>query len=134
MTSYQVGVAAESFVAALLSQSGYDVSVQYGANQPGYDLVAVKPGRTLQVSVKGSQDGGWGLAAQHLLVHKSLESLPEFLRRPLTGTARPNRPTGNLRVHHPHWRGHRSGLREVCDRWRGSQDLYPSAACPSTAS
>lgn len=65
MTSYQVAVAAESFVASLLSQSGYDVSVQYGANQPGYDLVAVKPGRTLQVSVKGSQDGGWGLTQKH---------------------------------------------------------------------
>jgi Holliday junction resolvase-like predicted endonuclease len=63
MTSYQVSVAAESLVASLLSQSGYDVSVQYGANQPGYDLVAVKPGRTLQVSVKGSQDGGWVLTA-----------------------------------------------------------------------
>ena len=63
MTSYQVAVAAESLIASLLSQSGYDVSVQYGANQPGYDLVAVKPARTLQVSVKGSQDGGWVLTA-----------------------------------------------------------------------
>ena len=63
MTSYQVGVAAESLVASLLSQSGYDVLVQYGANQPGYDLVAIKPGRALQVSVKGSQDGGWVLTA-----------------------------------------------------------------------
>jgi hypothetical protein len=65
MNSYQVSVAAESHMASQLSQAGYDVSVQYGANQPGYDLVAVKPGRTLQVSVKGSQDGAWGLTQKH---------------------------------------------------------------------
>jgi hypothetical protein len=61
MNSYQV--AAESVVASLLAQCGYDVLVQYGANQPGYDLVAIKPGRILKVSVKGSQDGGWVLTA-----------------------------------------------------------------------
>jgi hypothetical protein len=48
MTSYQVEVAAESLVASQLSRAGYDVSVQYGTNQPGYDLVAVEPGRTLR--------------------------------------------------------------------------------------
>jgi hypothetical protein len=63
MTHYQVGVAAESLVASLLSQAGYDVSVQYGANQPGYDLVAIKPGRTLKVSVKGTQLPGWALTS-----------------------------------------------------------------------
>ena len=35
--------------------------MQYGANQPEYDLVAVDGDRTLKVSVKGSQDGSWGL-------------------------------------------------------------------------
>ena len=35
--------------------------MQYGANQPEYDLVAVDSDRVLKVSVKGSKDGGWGL-------------------------------------------------------------------------
>jgi len=41
---YPVGVAAEAFAAGLLApdQAGCDVSVQYGANQPEYDLIAVK--------------------------------------------------------------------------------------------
>jgi Holliday junction resolvase-like predicted endonuclease len=66
MNSYQVAVAAESLVALLLSQAGYDVFVQYGTNQPGYDLVAVKPGRTLKVSVKGTQEAGWIFSAGFL--------------------------------------------------------------------
>lgn len=45
----------------MLAQAGYDVSVQYGANQPEYDLIAAKADRFLKISVKGSQDGGWGL-------------------------------------------------------------------------
>jgi hypothetical protein len=65
MTSYQVGVAAEAFAACLLSQAGCDVSIQYGANQPGYDLVATKGNKAIKVSVKGSQDGGWGLVQNH---------------------------------------------------------------------
>ena len=63
MTSHQVEVAAESFVASLLSRAGYDVSVRYGANQARYDLVAIKEPRILQVNVKGSTDGGWVLTA-----------------------------------------------------------------------
>src|SRR5256885_1825835 len=61
-SSYAVGVAAEAFAAGVLAHAGYDVSVQYGANRPGYDLVAMKHGRMLRVSVKGSNDGGWGLS------------------------------------------------------------------------
>ena len=65
MTSHQCGVAAEAYAAYLLARSGYDVSVQYGANQPGYDLIAVKASAPnsppVRVSVKGSQDGGWML-------------------------------------------------------------------------
>jgi hypothetical protein len=60
-SKYQVGVAAEAFTAALFARLGYDVSVQYGANQPEYDLVVGKGDRILKVSVKGSQDGSWGL-------------------------------------------------------------------------
>lgn len=67
MTSRQCEIAAESYTACLLAQSGYDVLVQYGANQPHYDLMAVKgEDRKLPISVKGSQDGGWMLAVRYL--------------------------------------------------------------------
>jgi hypothetical protein len=61
MEKYHVSVAAEAYAAAAFARAGYEVSVQYGANQPGYDLVAIKGQRRLLVSVKGSQDGGWVL-------------------------------------------------------------------------
>ncbi|MES2948165.1 MAG: hypothetical protein V4858_06425 [Pseudomonadota bacterium] len=67
MTSRQCEIAAESYTACLLAQSGYDVLVQYGANQPHYDLMAVKDKRMLPVSVKGSQDGGWMLAVKFVI-------------------------------------------------------------------
>lgn len=66
MTPRQCEIAAESYTASLLAQCGYDVLVQYGANQPHYDLVAVKSTRFLPVSVKGSQDGGWMLAVRYV--------------------------------------------------------------------
>ncbi len=66
MTSRQCEIAAESYTACLLAQCGYDVLVQYGANQPHYDLVAVKDKRILPISVKGSQDGGWMLAVRYV--------------------------------------------------------------------
>lgn len=65
MNYHQVSVAAESFTAALFAWSGFDISVQYGANQPEYDLVVVKGEKMLKVSVKGSQDGGWGLTQSY---------------------------------------------------------------------
>ena len=65
MTPRQCEIAAESYTACLLAQAGYDVLVQYGANQPDYDLVAVKGKRVLPISVKGSQDGGWMLAVRY---------------------------------------------------------------------
>jgi hypothetical protein len=65
-TSWHVSVAAESITAALFAQCGYDVSVQYGANQPEYDLMVAKGERVLKISVKGSQDGGWGLCQSYL--------------------------------------------------------------------
>ena len=65
MTPRQCEIAAESYSACLLSQAGYDVLVQYGANQPHYDLVAEKDNRFLPISVKGSQDGGWMLAVRY---------------------------------------------------------------------
>ncbi|HDH05067.1 MAG TPA: hypothetical protein ENH01_05040 [Nitrospirae bacterium] len=59
--SYHVGVAAEAFVAAMFARCGYDVSVQYGANQPEYDLIVKKHEKLIPISVKGSKDGAWGL-------------------------------------------------------------------------
>src|SRR5208282_4842664 len=59
-TSWQVAAAAEAFAAAQFARCGWDVSVQYGANQPGYDLMAVNGERMLKVSLKGSRAGGWG--------------------------------------------------------------------------
>ena len=60
-SSWHVGVSAEAYAAALFARCGYDVSVQYGANQPEYDLIAVSGDLMLKISVKGSKDGGWGL-------------------------------------------------------------------------
>lgn len=65
MQQYHVGVAAEGFAAGLFAQAGCDVSVQYGANQPQYDLLISRGGRAIHVSVKGSQDGGWGLVQNY---------------------------------------------------------------------
>lgn len=66
ISSWHVGVAAEAFAAALFARYGYYVSVQYGANQPEYDLIAESGGRMLKISVKGSQDGSWGLTQKYL--------------------------------------------------------------------
>jgi hypothetical protein len=66
MTPHQVSVSAESFTATLFAWAGYDVSVQYGANQPEYDLIVANGNRMVKVSVKGSQDGGWGLTQKYL--------------------------------------------------------------------
>lgn len=66
LTSWHVAVAAEAVAAFLFARCGLDVSVQYGANQPEYDLIIARGDRMLKVSVKGSQDGAWGLAQSHL--------------------------------------------------------------------
>jgi hypothetical protein len=66
MSPWHVGIAAEAFAAGLFARCGFDVSVQYGADQPGYDLIVAKNDKLLKVSVKGSQDGGWGLTQSHL--------------------------------------------------------------------
>lgn len=85
MTQRQCEIAAESYAACLLAQAGYDVLVQYGANQPQYDLVAVKGERFLPISVKGSQDGGWMLAVRYLKpgvgYHAAIEAWLEAQRK-----------------------------------------------------
>jgi Holliday junction resolvase-like predicted endonuclease len=68
MSSWHVATAAEAIAAAQFARFGFDVSVQYGANQPEYDLMiaSAEDGRTLKISVKGSKDGGWGLTQSQL--------------------------------------------------------------------
>jgi Holliday junction resolvase-like predicted endonuclease len=65
-TSWHVSVAAEAIAAAQFARCGFDVSVQYGANQPEYDLIVARGDHLLKVSVKGSQDGGWGLTQSYM--------------------------------------------------------------------
>jgi hypothetical protein len=67
MTTYQVKIAAEAYAAGFFAHAECDVSVQYGANQPTYDIVAARPPKLIGVSVKGSQDGSWGLTQGHLV-------------------------------------------------------------------
>ena len=38
MSSWHVGIAAKAFAVGMFARCGYDVSVQYGANQPEYAL------------------------------------------------------------------------------------------------
>ena len=65
-SSWHVATAAEAFAAAQFARFGWDVSVQYGANQPEYDLTADDGHHYLKVSVKGSRDGSWGLTQSYL--------------------------------------------------------------------
>jgi Holliday junction resolvase-like predicted endonuclease len=87
MTPRQCEIAAESFAASLFAQAGYDILVQYGANQPHYDLVAVKDERILMLSVKGSQDGGWMLASRFVKpgigYHNAIDRWLEHQRKDL---------------------------------------------------
>ena len=52
-TNWHVATAAEAIAAAQFARLGFDVSVQYGANQPEYDLMVHNGEHTLKVSVKG---------------------------------------------------------------------------------
>ena len=79
MNSYHVKVAAEAFAAALFAQAGCDVSIQYGANQPRYDLLAVQGDRVMKVSVKGSQDGSWGLTQKFIRDADYQRAIDEWL-------------------------------------------------------
>ncbi len=65
-SSWHISVAAEGIAAAQFARCGFDVSVQYGADQPEYDLIVAKGDQLLKVSVKGSQDWGWGLTQSYL--------------------------------------------------------------------
>jgi len=65
ISPWHVAVAAEAIAAGQFARLGYDVSVQYGADQPQYDLIVAKNDNVVKVSVKGSQDGSWGLTQGH---------------------------------------------------------------------
>ena len=77
-TGWHVGVAAEAIAASLFARCGLDVSVQYGANQPEYDLLIAKGDHILKVSVKGSKDGGWGLTQSHLPKQGESKTTPNY--------------------------------------------------------
>lgn len=65
MNARQCEIAGEAYAASLLARAGFDVLVQYGANQPDYDLIAVKGRARVPISVKGSQTGAWALAQKY---------------------------------------------------------------------
>jgi hypothetical protein len=77
-SSWHVGVAAEAFAAGLFARCGLDVSVQYGANQPEYDLLVVRGDAVLKVSVKGSKDDSWGLTQSYLPKRTNLSAGPDY--------------------------------------------------------
>ena len=60
-SNWHVATAAEAIAAAQFTRLGFNVAVQYGANQPEYDLMIADDRQMLKISVKGSADGGWGL-------------------------------------------------------------------------
>ncbi|NOU05389.1 MAG: hypothetical protein HOO99_04325 [Hyphomicrobiaceae bacterium] len=79
--SWHVATAAEAITAAQFARCGWDISVQYGANQPEYDLVAVDGSRVLKISVKGSQDGAWGLTQSYKEKATYHEAIDTWLQR-----------------------------------------------------
>ena len=79
VSSWHVGVSAEAFAAAVFARYGYDVSVQYGANQPEYDLMVSSGDNMLKISVKGSKDGGWVLTAGKKKGRTYHEAVDEWL-------------------------------------------------------
>jgi hypothetical protein len=74
-------------VAAVFARFGYDVSVQYGANQLEYDLIVAKGEKMLKISVKGSQDGAWGLIQSHLKNADYHKAIDEWLNKHKAKTA-----------------------------------------------
>lgn len=81
LKSWHVAIAAEAFVAAVFARYGYDVSVQYGANQPEYDLIVAKEDKMLKISVKGSQDGSWGLTQSFIKNRDYHKATDEWLKK-----------------------------------------------------
>ena len=80
-SSWHIGVAAEAVAAAQFARCGWDVSVQYGANQREYDLAVSNGDFMMKVSVKGSQDGSWGLTQSLLRKANYHGAIAEWLNR-----------------------------------------------------
>src|SRR5687767_8335286 len=80
-TSWHIGVAAEAIAAAQFARCGFDVSVQYGADQPEYDLIVARAEQMLKVSVKGSQDGSWGLTQSFIAKADYHGAIDTWLKR-----------------------------------------------------
>ncbi len=80
MTPHQVSVAAEAFAACLFAQARFDVLIQYGANQPDYDLVAMRNSKAVRISVKGTQWRGWGLIQNYKKGRSYHEAADAWLR------------------------------------------------------
>jgi hypothetical protein len=76
MTSHQVGVAAEALTASLFARVGCDISVQYGANQPEYDLVVVTHDKLLKVSRGAKTAVGGSLNRSSRALTTTARSLP----------------------------------------------------------
>lgn len=81
ISSWHIGVAAEAIAAGQFARLGLDVSVQYGANQPEYDLIVTHGEFLLKVSVKGSQDGSWGLTQSYLKNADYQGAIDRWLKR-----------------------------------------------------
>jgi hypothetical protein len=81
-----IGIAAEAFCAGQFSRCGYDILVQYGANQPEYDLAVVKKAKILKISVKGSQKDAWGLTQSFLKNADYRGAVDKWLHRHTQGT------------------------------------------------
>jgi hypothetical protein len=84
--NWHVATAAEAAAAMQFARFGFDVSVQYGANQPEYDIMVADGDRILKVSVKGSQDGGWGLTMGKLRNADYHAAADAWLKRHKRGT------------------------------------------------
>lgn len=81
MNRHQVGVAAEAFAAGIFAQASCSVFVQYGANQPGFDLAVTKNGKTISVSVKGSSNGYWLLCPPLKDKRTKAQALENWIRK-----------------------------------------------------
>jgi hypothetical protein len=81
ISPYHVGISAEAFAAALFARCDCDVLVQYSANLPEYDLVVARGTKSIKVSVKGSQDGGWGLTQSYLKHANYYDAVDQWLAR-----------------------------------------------------
>jgi hypothetical protein len=77
---YHIKIAAEAFAAGLLTHAGYDVLIQYEANQPDYDLAIGKRNHTLtRISVKGTQLAGWTLAGRYVREANYIRAADEWM-------------------------------------------------------